>query len=381
LEAATLAFSPDGRYLFSGGWERELICWDMRTRQRAFIVGLDSYHLQFSADGRRCALLTRSAFGQPFFQKLSLHHFEQAAAHREFAEDLGARLDTAAFSPDGRWLAASAIERAGVWDLSAPGPGALDKSGHEMRLGFNIDGREMFGGRYRDRGDECLRWRLKPATNSTTPPSLMQLPLRKPGGFTFLAVSSNSIVMTGDRGSQLLGPEEFETGSDHWVRTAQGLNGVSPDGRWLAIFQPWGKILYVYGLPRLEAVATLTTRSSIGDFRFSPLGDELAVCTQDRADFWSTATWQRTRAVTNVTRLLYTPDARALWLSKDLRTGGLHDARTLELLLPLPTGTLPLALSPDGRQLAVSVELRRLQLWDLAELRKHLARLGLDWKD
>lgn len=380
LEAVTLAFSPDGRYLFSGGWERELICWDMRTRQRAFIVGLDSYHLQFSADGRRCAILTRSA-ASPFFQKLGLHDFEQPTAHREFAEDLGARLDTAAFSSDGRWLAASAFESAGVWDLSAPGPGALDKSGHEMRLGFDTDGREMFGGRYRDRGDECLRWRLKPATNSTAPPGLTRLPLRKPDGFTFLAVRSNSIVMTGERGSQLLGPDEFETGSDHWVRTSPGLNGVSPDGRWLAIFQPWGKILYVYGLPRLEAVATLTTRSSIGDFKFSPLGDELVVWTRDRADFWSTATWQQTRAVTNVTGLLYTPDARALWLSKDLRTGGLHNAKTLELLLPLPSGMLPLALSPDGRHLAVSVDLRRLQLWNLAELRKQLAQLGMDWRE
>jgi hypothetical protein len=83
--------------------------------------------------------------------------------------------------------------------------------------------------------------------------------------------------------------------------------------------------------------------------------------------------------MTNVARLLYAPDARTFWPSKDLRTGGLHDAQTLELLLPLPTGTLPLALSPDGRYLAVSVDMRRLQLWDLAELRKHLGQLGLDW--
>jgi WD40 repeat protein len=380
LEAVTLAFSPDGRYLLSGGWERELICWDMRTRQRAFLVGLDSYHLQFSAAGRRCAILTRAASG-PLFQKLSLHDFEQPVAHREFAEDLGARLDTAAFSPDGRWLAASAFERAGVWDLSAPGPGALDESGHEMRLGFNTDGSEMFGGRYKDRGAACLRWRLKPAANSTAPPGLTRLPLHKPDGFNFLAVRSNSIVMTCDRGSQLLGPEEFEIGSDRWVSTSPGLNGVSPDGRWLAIFQPWREILYVYRLPELEAVATLRTRSSIGDFKFSPVGDELAVWTRDGVDFWSTATWQQTRAVTNMSRLLYTRDGRTLWLSKDLRTGGLHDARDLELLLPLPPGTLPLALSPDGRHLAVSVDLRRLQLWDLAELRKQLAQLGLDWPE
>jgi len=49
-------------------------------------------------------------------------------------------------------------------------------------------------------------------------------------------------------------------------------------------------------------------------------------------------------------------------------------------LLPLPTGMLPLALSPDGRHLAVSVDLRRLQVWDLAEVRAQLSQVGLDWR-
>jgi len=53
----------------------------------------------------------------------------------------------------------------------------------------------------------------------------------------------------------------------------------------------------------------------------------------------------------------------------------------MELLLPLPTGKLPLALSPDGHWLAVSVELRQLQVWDLVEARRQLAELGLDWRE
>jgi hypothetical protein len=53
----------------------------------------------------------------------------------------------------------------------------------------------------------------------------------------------------------------------------------------------------------------------------------------------------------------------------------------LELLLPLPLGTYPLAVSPDDRYLAVSVDLRRLQVWDLVEVRRQLAEFGLDWRD
>ena len=58
---------------------------------------------------------------------------------------------------------------------------------------------------------------------------------------------------------------------------------------------------------------------------------------------------------------------------------GLYDARTTEPLLPLPPNTRPLALSPDGRHLATSVNSRRVQLWDLREARNQLRAIGLDW--
>jgi WD40 repeat protein len=85
--------------------------------------------------------------------------------------------------------------------------------------------------------------------------------------------------------------------------------------------------------------------------------------------------------VTNFTDILYSPDGHSFWLTKDYNTAGLYDADTLQPLLPLPNGTLPLAVSPDGRRLAVSVDMRRLQVWDLAEVRERLRELGLDWAE
>ena len=186
-------------------------------------------------------------------------------------------------------------------------------------------------------------------------------------------------MVTGAKGSQLLAPEEVEAGKDQWSQTYPGLNGASPDGRWLGIYRPFTAALYVHRMPGLERVANLAHPAAIGDFKFSPAADEVAICSSRMVEFWSTATWERTRTLTNFMRMLYAPDARSWWLAKDYSTAGLYDARTLEPRLLLPTGMHPLALSPDGRHLAVSVDLQRLQVWDLAEVREQLRELGLDW--
>jgi WD40 repeat protein len=123
----------------------------------------------------------------------------------------------------------------------------------------------------------------------------------------------------------------------------------------------------------------LTNRGNVASFDFSPGENELAVSTFKGVELWNTATWQRTRVLTNFVSLLYAPQGRGLWLAHDFRTAGLYDAQTLQLLLPLPSGTLPLAVSPNGRYLAASVDLRRLQVWDLFEVQGHLKDLGLNW--
>lgn len=374
-QAAILAFSPDGAYLVSGGWEKELICWDMRTRGRAFNIGLGSFHLQFSADGRQCATF-RESVAQPSCLEFALHRFERPGGCRELGEELGARLQLAAFSPDGRWLAASGTERLGVWDMPGQGPATLVAAGAEARPFFTADGRELFGS---SRVDECLRWHLNPGSGPRAAPRLQPVELRQPEGFTSLCLVSNLVVWTGSAGSRTVPLDQLAGDGQGWAPTSSGVNGASPDGRWLGVFRPYTPVLYIYHLPGMEPVAALTNRDNVRTFQFSPKGEEVMVCSSATVEFWSTTRWERTRELPGFFDGLYTADPRFCWLSTDYRTSGLYDLHNLEPLLLLHNGVRPLALSPDGRYLAVSVDLRRLQVWDIKELRRALRDVGLDW--
>jgi eukaryotic-like serine/threonine-protein kinase len=366
LQAVLTAFSPDGRYLISAGWEGEFICWDLQGMKRSFGVALESWRLQFSGDGKRCAVIAKTG--------VKFYGFERPIDYREFAEDLGGRLERAVFSPNGRWLAASSAERLGIWDLATGGPGALVNEARQARMFFTPDSSELFAS-----GHKPFRWRLTPAADLGAAPRLQRLPFDPPQGFVSLCLVSNSVAVTSSRGTQLV-PLNGEINDDHWRPTASGLTGASPDGQFFAVFPPYGDRLRVYELPGLDEVANLGAADSINWFQFSGHGNELTIASRQQVDFWNTTSWERKRTLPNFMGMFFTPDGNNLWLIRDFRTAGLYDARTLELLLPLPLGTVPLALSQDGQRLAVSIDRRRLQLWDLNAVHRVFRELGLDWE-
>ena len=191
---------------------------------------------------------------------------------------------------------------------------------------------------------------------------------------------SNTVLLTSARGSRLTSLDNFGE-VRAWVPTAQGISRLSPDGRWAGIFTPFSDELHIYRLPGLETAATLTNRAEIRSLAFSPQGDQVAVTGHGHVEFWNTESWERTGELTNVLDILYAPKGNGWWLNRDYRSGGLYDSHSGQPLLPLPTGTRPLALSPDGRYLAASVDSRRVEVWDLAEVRLRLRELGLDWQD
>ena len=193
-----------------------------------------------------------------------------------------------------------------------------------------------------------------------------------------LSLASNQIVCTTTNGSQVASADQKTAADSAWTPTVAGISGASPDGRWLAIFPPYANWVQIYELPGLKSVTRLQADASVARVEFSPAGDEVAVSCQNHVGIWSTASWKQVRKLSNAIRLFYMPDGRKCWLVKDYRTAGLYDARSQQLLWPLPLGTLPLAVSSDGHYLAASANARHLQVWDLQGIAAVLKKTGLD---
>ncbi|MGH7968560.1 MAG: hypothetical protein ACREIC_07530, partial [Limisphaerales bacterium] len=303
-------FSPDGRYAITGGWERQLICWDLRTMERAFSIDSESFVAQFRADGQKCAILTDF--------ETQIYAFDRPMYRREFAEDAGGRIQHAVFSPNGRWLAVPGHDSLGVWDLASDGPAALVQPGGNSRPFFSDDGRELFA----SGDDNCFRYRLTATRDPRAPPVVERLEFPIPAGFTSLCLVSNEVIVTTTNNSRVI---SLETGAPVCQRiapTSNGVSGASPDGRWFAVFRPYSPMLYVYHLPGLEPAAVLTNAASIREFSFSADGNELVVASRVQLDFWQTATWRHQRAVPHFMGILYDTPAGPWWLQKDFQHAG-----------------------------------------------------------
>jgi WD40 repeat protein/predicted Ser/Thr protein kinase len=360
-------FTAESAYLLTSGWGYEVLCWDAHAMRRAMTVPTPGYNLQMRADSRACSMETEAG--------VQVYEFSAPAGCREFREDLGGRVNAAAISSDGRWLAASGGARMGVWDLANEGPGALTRGGRDLRLSFGANG-ELFT----DQRGNCSRWQVSAAAAPNEAPHLERLPLAVPRGFVSLSLSSNRIVMSGAKGSAVVSGDEMEQQPVSWKPTVSGLNHVSADGRWLGMFESYSPDLLIYKLPGMEPVAKFHGAANIADFAFSPTGDEVATGTDSGVEFWSTSNWNRLRSAPKFSSVVYAPDGKTFFLGSEWGSG-LYRSVTLEPLLPFPPGVVPLAMSQDGRRVVLSVNGDRLQLWDMAEIRKQLRQLKMDWED
>ena len=393
----TLAFSPDGRWLATGGEDRRVILWDVISSDPVadpvvFQKGEESQvgheaevtSLVFSADGRwlvsgsrdMTAILWDLEAPDPAASGLKLQ------GHQNF-------VDAVAVSPDGRWLATG--DRSGgalLWDLTTAEVQASARAlqGHESditALTFSSDGRWLASGST----DTTVRlWNLGAGDIAAENPLVLDhadpiLALAwSPDGRWLAAGAKDASVWVWDlAGGQLVEDPFILQGHEEEIRAL----AFSPQGTHLAsagldaTIRLWP--ISVEG-PSENATVLRGHGGGVLSLAFSPDGRWLASGSTDSTGRLWDLTLRDPGATPRVLRghedtirsLAFSPDGR--WLA----TGGNDDlARLWDMrgpaiaASPLMLGghernVRSLAFTPDGRWLATSADDGQIRLWDLA---------------
>ncbi|MCI0535435.1 MAG: protein kinase [Verrucomicrobiales bacterium] len=359
-------FSPDGNLVVSSSLDKTARVWDVHTGQS---IGPPIVHdnivwgALFTPDGQR--VVTASADGKlRFWDKgtgqLSREPLATATHDVEFAD----------FSPDGRWLAATAPGEIKFFNATNGEPTEInfpiDREFRKVR--FSKDGRWIaaFG---QSSGvwfwDAASRQRIFEAADL-------------PGEVPMLSFSPNNQYVLANLGRRSVHLQNLQTGRNVWppMKTPEDLFDCrfSPDGRWLVTASWNGQVRLFDAETGHSGGPPMQHQTGVRWSVFSPDGRTLATASWDHtARLWNPLTGKPVSPALHhagyVSSVRFSPDSRQVVTASQDQTVRLWDLATngsARVVVRHDAAVRYVEFSPDGsRFLTCSLD-KRARLWEAA---------------
>ena len=391
-EVSSVAFSPDGKTLATAGKDRKVILWDVASRT-PLGEPLDGNQgelssVAFSPDGKTLASggdgITNRA--SRWVNTVILWDVASRERLRERLDGHPREVSSVAFSPDGKTLASASRDGSVIlWDTATLKPlgQPLNASQQEVSsIAFSPDGKTLASG---GNDGSVVLWSVATRISRDRPPVRHQGPVSSlafsPDGKTFVSTSLDGTVILWNVSDQVPVAEPFRGHQQAVVGAA-----FSPGGQVVASASRDGKVILWDMVARNRLGARLAGPPGGVAVAFSPDGSILASSSADKSVKLSSIGRGERRAdllgdgLGPAWSLAFSPDGTRLASATSGRNVvALWDIAGKKLVGELAAGhdrpVVTVAFSPDGKTVATASWDTTVIVWD-ASTRNRLSLLS-----